>query len=105
MPPQARNYRRNTLKYSHLRGRRTGLGSSRAGGNAVRFPHLAVRSTGRVAYAPVVGRARAAGTITSVADGQLAAIAAVHGLTVATRDTAPFRAAGLPVIDPWEAGS
>jgi predicted nucleic acid-binding protein len=58
-----------------------------------------------VAYAPVVSRARAAGTIISVADGQIAAIAAVHGFTVATRDTAPFRAAGLPVIDPWEAGS
>lgn len=31
-----------------------------------------------------------------------AAIAAVHGLTVATRDTAPFIAAGVAVINPWE---
>ena len=57
------------------------------------------------AYALVVGRARAAGTIISVADGQIAAIAAVHGYSIATRDAAPFRAAGLLVIDPWEAGS
>ncbi|HTV78934.1 MAG TPA: hypothetical protein VMF03_11790 [Steroidobacteraceae bacterium] len=31
-------------------------------------------------------------------DEQIAAIAAVHGFTVATRDTAPFVAAGVPVI-------
>jgi predicted nucleic acid-binding protein len=37
-----------------------------------------------------------------VADGQIAAIAAVHGFAVATRDTAPFLAAGVPVINPWE---
>jgi predicted nucleic acid-binding protein len=56
-----------------------------------------------VAYAPVVSRARAGGTIISVADGQIAAIAAVRGFAVATRNAAPFVAAGLPVIDPWEA--
>jgi hypothetical protein len=39
-----------------------------------------------------------------VADGQIAAIAITHGLTVATRDTAPFEAAGLPVINPWHDG-
>jgi predicted nucleic acid-binding protein len=57
-----------------------------------------------VAYAPIVSRARAGGRIVSVADGQIAAIAAVRGFTVATRDTEPFAAAGLPVINPWEAG-
>lgn len=55
-----------------------------------------------IAYAPLVGRARAGGRPISVADGQIAAIAAVHGFTVATRDTAPFVAAGVPVINPWE---
>jgi predicted nucleic acid-binding protein len=55
-----------------------------------------------MAYAPLVGRARAAGRAISVADGQIASIAAVHGFTVATRDTAPFLAAGVPVINPWE---
>ena len=52
-------------------------------------------------YAPLVGRTRARGHAMSVADGQIAAIAAAHGFTVATRDTAPFAAAGVPVINPW----
>ena len=56
------------------------------------------------AYAPLVGRARAMGRLISVADAQIAAIAAVHGFTVATRDTAPFVAAGVPVVNPWELG-
>jgi toxin FitB len=53
------------------------------------------------AYATLVARARAAGHAISVADGQIAAIAAANGFTVATRDAAPFLAAGVPVIDPW----
>ena len=55
-----------------------------------------------MAYAPLVGHARARGCPISVADGQIAALAAVHGFTVATRNTAPFAAAGVPVINPWE---
>lgn len=57
-----------------------------------------------VTYAPLVNRARIGGRLISVADGQIAAIAAVHGFTVATRDTAPFIAAGVPVINPWAEG-
>lgn len=52
-------------------------------------------------FAVLVARARAAGHAIGVADGQIAAIAAAHGFSVATRDTAPFIAAGIPVIDPW----
>jgi toxin FitB len=52
-------------------------------------------------YATLVGRARRAGCAISVADAQIGAIAAVHGFTVATRDTVPFTAAGVPVINPW----
>jgi predicted nucleic acid-binding protein len=37
------------------------------------------------------------------ADCQIAAIAAVHGFVIATRDEAPFKAAGLPTINPWTA--
>jgi predicted nucleic acid-binding protein len=55
-----------------------------------------------LAYAPLVGRAWARGLLICVADGQIAAIAAAHGFTVATRDTAPFATAGVPVINPWE---
>ncbi len=54
------------------------------------------------AYATVVGRARAAVYHISVADGQIAAITTVHGFSVATRDIAPFAAAGVPVINPWQ---
>lgn len=54
-----------------------------------------------MAYAPLVGRARADGRIITVSDGQIAAIAAVHGFAVATRDTEPFEAAGVPVVNPW----
>jgi hypothetical protein len=53
-------------------------------------------------YAPLVGRARADGRAISVSDGQIAAIAIVHGFAVATRDSAPFEAAGVAVIDPWQ---
>jgi predicted nucleic acid-binding protein len=52
-------------------------------------------------YAEIVGGARLAGWAIGVADGQIAAIAATHHLAVATRDTAPFEAAGVEVIDPW----
>ena len=53
------------------------------------------------AYAALVARARAKGVALSVADAQIAAIATVRGFAVATRDTAPFVAAGVPIIDPW----
>lgn len=53
-------------------------------------------------YAARVSRARASGRAISMADGQIAAIAAVHGFAVATRNTAPFIAAGVPVVNPWE---
>ena len=52
-------------------------------------------------YAALRARARATGQAIAPADGYIAAIAAAHGLTVATRDTSPFEAAGLAVINPW----
>lgn len=53
------------------------------------------------AYGKIVASAAAKGRSILIADGQIAAIALVHGFTVATRDTAPFEAAGIPVINPW----
>ena len=38
-----------------------------------------------------------------MADGYIAAIAAARGYAVATRDAAPFQAAGIAVINPWDA--
>lgn len=54
-------------------------------------------------YAELAVRARAAGKGFPTPDGYIGAIAAARGFTVATRDAASFRAAGLKVIDPWEA--
>jgi predicted nucleic acid-binding protein len=54
-----------------------------------------------LAYAELRARARVEGKAIATADGYIAATAAAHGLTVASRDTAPFVAAGLRVIDPW----
>lgn len=52
-------------------------------------------------YGILVAAARARGKSILIADGQIAAIAHVHAFTVATRDTSPFEAAGVPVINPW----
>jgi toxin FitB len=49
-------------------------------------------------------RARAAGQGMGSADSYIAGIAAAKGFTVATRDTKPFEAAGVPVINPWKSG-
>jgi toxin FitB len=53
------------------------------------------------AYASLMSAARVRGLSISIVDGQIAAIAKANGFSVATRDEAPFRAAGLNVINPW----
>ncbi len=55
------------------------------------------------AYADLMARARVAGKAIGKADGYIAATAAARGLMVATRDISPFEAAGLSIINPWEA--
>ena len=52
-------------------------------------------------YARLMADARARGMSITLADGYIAAIAAAHGLPVATRDRAPFIAAGVAVINPF----
>jgi toxin FitB len=54
-------------------------------------------------YGQIATRARAAGKGFPVPDSFIAAIAAANGFIVATRDTAPFEAAGVSVINPWDA--
>ena len=63
---------------------------------------LAFDRQAAVTYASLASRAAARGHSISVADCQIAAIAAVHGFAVATRDAAPFLAAGVPTINPWK---
>ncbi|MBX9572839.1 MAG: type II toxin-antitoxin system VapC family toxin [Candidatus Obscuribacterales bacterium] len=65
-------------------------------GRVLPFDHDAA-----VAYSALVSSGRAQGKIVSMPDGQIGAIASVHGFTVATRDVAPFQALGVPVINPW----
>jgi toxin FitB len=52
-------------------------------------------------YSDLMARAREAGKAIGKADGYIAAVAASDSFAVATRDTAPFEAAGLSVINPW----
>lgn len=52
-------------------------------------------------YAELAVKAKAAGKGFPTPDGYIASIATAHGFIVATRDTGPFEAAGLTVIDPW----
>lgn len=53
------------------------------------------------AYAQLMAQAKEAGKAIGKADGYIAATAAARGMIVATRDTSPFQAAGLKVINPW----
>jgi predicted nucleic acid-binding protein len=65
-------------------------------------PILSFDREAALAYAEVTAHAKANRYTLPVIDAQIAAIAKVHGFAVATRDVAPFRAAGVAVINPWE---
>ena len=54
-------------------------------------------------YGELMAKARATGLAIGTADGYIAATAAANGMTVAARDVSPFEAAGVGVINPWEA--
>ncbi|AUT47647.1 type II toxin-antitoxin system VapC family toxin [Achromobacter sp. AONIH1] len=54
------------------------------------------------AYAELITKVREAGSGIQTADACIAAVALANGFAVATRDTSPFLAAGLDVIDPWK---
>lgn len=55
-----------------------------------------------LAYASLASSARRAGKGFPTPDGFIAAIAADHGFAVATRDTGPYEAGGLVIVNPWE---
>ena len=56
-------------------------------------------------YAELIAKAQKAGLAIAAAEGFIAATTVANGLAVATRDTGPFEAAGVEVINPWgEAG-
>jgi toxin FitB len=55
------------------------------------------------AYAELLAKARSAGVAVETANACIAAVALANGFNVATRDARPFEAAGLAVVNPWEA--
>ncbi len=65
-------------------------------GRILPFDSDAARQCGRLTAVT-----RRAGHGFPIPDAYIAAIAASHGCSVASRDTAPFEAAGLEVVDPW----
>lgn len=65
---------------------------------------LAFDAAAAQACADIRVRARNAGRGIGLADSYIAGIAKAQGLAVATRDVAPYAAAGVAVIDPWKEG-
>jgi hypothetical protein len=53
-------------------------------------------------YAALAVAARNTGRGFPAQDGYIAAIAASRGFIVASRDTSPYKAGGLRVVDPWQ---
>lgn len=53
-------------------------------------------------FAVLAADRRRAGHPMSINDAQIAAVAASHGATLATRNTRHFRDCGIEVINPWE---
>lgn len=53
------------------------------------------------AYAGLLAKTRRAGCAIGTADALIAAIALANKFSIATRDAAPFLAAGAKVINPW----
>lgn len=54
-------------------------------------------------YAGLAAIAKTAGRGFPTPDGYIAAITASRGFVVASRDTAPYQAANVVIINPWEA--
>lgn len=63
---------------------------------------LAFDEPATAAYATLRAAARARGRAIGDFDALIAGIASATGFTVATRDTAPFQAAGVAVINPFD---
>jgi len=63
---------------------------------------LAFDEPATIAYAALRARARHQGQAIGDFDALIAGIASATGFTVATRDTSPFKAAGVAVVNPFE---
>lgn len=63
---------------------------------------LAFDTEAALTFGRMTALARRAGRPAHVVDAQIAAVAAVHGLTVATRDIADFAGFGVALVNPFE---
>ena len=87
--------RRHTLEAALHRWLNLGLR-----GRILPFDSAAAR-----AYAEIAAGRRAAGRPIGEADCQIAAISRSRRAVLVTRNVRDFEGAGLPIIDPWSAGS
>jgi toxin FitB len=55
-------------------------------------------------YGTLVAAARSRGREPKVSDAQIAAVAQLHGMAVATRNFTDFEQLGVAVVNPWDAG-
>ena len=53
-------------------------------------------------YGDIAAAAERTGRRLNIQDGQIAAIALVHGMSVATRNVSHFEATGVAIVNPWE---
>lgn len=51
-------------------------------------------------YADLIAKVRKSGQAIAAADAFIAAIASANGMTIATRDTTPFKTVAIPAINP-----
>lgn len=63
---------------------------------------LSFDSAAARAFADICAARRQSGRPIGEADAQIAAIARVHGASVATRDVADFAGCGVRVVSPWD---
>jgi predicted nucleic acid-binding protein len=66
-------------------------------GRVLAFDTLAARQYGRM-----VAASFRKGRPPDMGDAQIAAVAAVHGMTIVTRDVGGFEPFGVPLVNPWE---
>jgi toxin FitB len=73
------------------------LVNSEFSGRILMFDTAAALTFGRI-----VAASYAMGRPPGFGDAQIAAVAALHGMTVATRDISGFEPFGVPLVNPWE---
>jgi predicted nucleic acid-binding protein len=87
-------------------------GHRRAGMEADARAMFAIEFEGRVlafdmpaaeSYARIASGRKASGRPIKPLDGQIAAIARIHDMAVATRNTSDFEDCGIDLVNPWEA--